>query len=375
MIRILLYPFSLLYGIVISFRNFFYNSHIFSSVEFETPVISIGNITVGGTGKTPHTEYLITILRKEFRVATLSRGYKRQTSGFIIADNNSDYQQIGDEPAQMKRKFPEITVSVDKNRVSGIKKLLKAETVPAPDVILLDDAYQHRHVTPGINILLIDYNNPVWEDHLLPYGRLRESATEIRRAGIIIITKCSSEISPITRRIIAKNLRIKPYQDLFFTTIKYDTIQPAFKEQAIPLKEDELQSYSVLLVTGIANPQPLVSYLSQKVNALINFQFSDHHNFSPSDISSIESKFNAIENSRKIIVTTEKDWMRLAQGENISSSIQQHLFYVPVKISFLGQEGRTFDEKILNYVKENISNNDLHRKKETRRTEDRASNQ
>ncbi|MDP4184491.1 MAG: tetraacyldisaccharide 4'-kinase [Bacteroidota bacterium] len=362
MIRIFLYPFSLLYGMIVYIRNLFFDYKILTSTEFETPVISVGNITVGGTGKTPHTEYLINLLRKEFRVAVLSRGYKRKTNGFVLAGSHPLASEIGDEPMQMKNKYPEVTVAVDERRVRGIHNLMKADKSPVPDVILLDDAYQHRHVTPGINILLIDYNRPIWDDHMLPFGRLRESAEEMTRANIIIITKCPEEIPPITRRIIAKNLQIKPYQNLFFSTIRYDDLRPAFPDKAIEFKTDLKDPLNILLVTGIANPKPLHNHLSQLSNAIYNLNFSDHHNFTASDIETISKEFSNVIGDRKIIVTTEKDWMRLREIDSIPPNLQRHLFILPIRIDFLDNERKAFDGKILNYVRENISNTDLQKK-------------
>ena len=211
---ILFYPLSLIYGIVVWIRNVMFDINILKSKEFTIPVISVGNITVGGTGKTPHVEYLIRLLKDEFKIATLSRGYKRKSFGFVLANESSTVIEIGDEPRQIKQKFPEIAVAVDSNRVKGINKLLQSEK--NLNAIILDDAFQHRYVSPGLSILLVDYNNPLKDDYLLPFGRLREQAGERQRADIIIVTKCPSKIKPIDQRLLEKDLKMFAYQKLFF---------------------------------------------------------------------------------------------------------------------------------------------------------------
>ncbi len=252
-----LFPFTILYGTVIYIRNLLFNIGVLPSREFNFPVISVGNISVGGTGKTPHTEYLIELLNKDFNVATLSRGYKRKTRRFIMANITSTTEEIGDEPRQIKQKFPHVTVAVERDRVKGIKKLIKEKN--DIDVILLDDAYQHRYVKPGINILLIDYNHMIKEDYLLPMGRLREPAYESHRANLIIITKCPEKIKPVEKRIIIKEVNPYPYQRLYFTSLKYGELKAVFPNPAgyqskAGLKEAKPQ---VLMVSGIANPRPL----------------------------------------------------------------------------------------------------------------------
>lgn len=218
-LKIILWPLSVLYGIGVSIRNRLFNLGILKTQEFDIPIICVGNITVGGTGKTPHTESLINELKNDYRVACLSRGYKRKTSGFVLATANSTANDIGDEPMQIKAKFPEITVAVDANRVRGIKKLMQLPE--KPEVIILDDGFQHRYVKADINIMLIDYNRPIYEDHLLPLGRLRESIHAKDRANYIIVTKCPQNISPIEKRIILKHLNLKAYQQLLFSSMKY----------------------------------------------------------------------------------------------------------------------------------------------------------
>jgi len=359
--KLLLYPLSLVYGLVVSIRNWMYDLKILKSVDFNIPVISFGNIAVGGTGKTPHTEYVIKLLKSQFRVATLSRGYKRKTKGFLLVHTSSDVTETGDEPLQMKKKFPGVTVSVCENRVAGVEQLLAVDT--PPDVILLDDAYQHRRINPGLNILLIDYNKPLRDDHLLPYGRLRESRYQLRRANIIIITKCPAEITPITRRIMAKDVYLFPYQKLFFTTMVYGQLYPVFPEAPkMDLFADTLQM-GILLVAGIASPEYVVQHvkkLSAEVDTAI---FPDHHYYTEKDIHLIVRKFYQLQNSKRIIVTTEKDVSRLTRLDLFTPEVKSSIYFLPIQVKFLDREGKLFDKKILNYVGENKSNRELHIRK------------
>ena len=361
MLKLILYPLSLIYGLVVYIRNMLYDSKVFKSTEFGIPVISIGNITVGGTGKTPHTEYLVKLLKKHVDVATLSRGYKRKTKGFMLVQETSDVQNVGDEPLQMKQKFPEVTVAVDERRVHGIEKLLNNEH-NSPDVILLDDAYQHRKVTSGINILLIDYNRPIEEDHLLPLGRLRERSYQQRRANVIIYTKCPDEITPITRRIIMKNVNLRPYQSLYFTTLSYGEPIPVFPDPATKIPDFGNQRIDSLMLAGIANPDQFRNYLKSTSNLLDELVFSDHHHFTPADYKQIEQLYENRKTSHLFVFTTEKDAVRLRANATLSDELKTRLFYIPVTIKFLDSEGKSFDKKIVGYVKDNRSNRKLHQR-------------
>ncbi len=363
MLKILLYPFSLLYGIAVYFRNRMYDLHILSSKEFEVPVISIGNITVGGTGKTPHVEYLANLLKDKFEVATLSRGYKRRTKGFVRVETNSPVLSVGDEPLQIKKKFPEINVSVCENRVAGVEKILDPNNAHPPDVVILDDAFQHRRITPGINILLIDYNRQIKEDMLLPAGRLREGKHQMIRANIIIFTKCPGEITPIVRRIMQKEVQLRPYQELFFTTLVYDKIIPVFSGKELDGHFFEGKEYDVLAVTGIASPVLIYQYLKKHVNSIETLTFPDHHHYSENDIRLIFRNFEKINSKKKIIVTTEKDAMHFRDNPNLTVEIKEALYYLPVKIKFLDDEGKLFNRRIFGYVGENKSNRELHKRK------------
>jgi tetraacyldisaccharide 4'-kinase len=359
--KILLYFFSLAYGFITSVRNRLYDFRILKSFDFNIPVISVGNITVGGTGKTPHIEYLIRLLRSDFRVATLSRGYMRKTKGFRMVEATSGVEETGDEPLQIRKKFPDITVSVCENRVTGVQELLQLKT--PPDVVLLDDAFQHRRINPGINIVLIDYNKPLKEDHMLPFGRLRENPSQLRRANMIIVTKCPSEVTPIMRRIMAKDVYLYPYQELFFTTMTYGHLYPVFPD-APPLEmTDNSINKGILVVSGIASPEYMITYLEKIAEEVKSIIFPDHHYYTRSDILQINERFHRLKSAGKIIVTTEKDLQRLTGDHLMTKDLKSVLYCLPVQVKFLDQEGKLFDNKIKEYVGENKSNRELHFRK------------
>jgi tetraacyldisaccharide 4'-kinase len=359
--KLLLCFLSLIYGFITSVRNWLYDFRILKSVDFDIPVISIGNITVGGTGKTPHIEYLIRLLQSDFRVATLSRGYMRKTKGFRVVETTSGVEETGDEPLQIKKKFPEITVSVCENRVTGVQELLRLKT--PPDVVLLDDAFQHRRINPGINIVLIDYNKPLNEDHMLPCGRLRENPAQLRRATSIIVTKCPSEVTPITRRIMAKDVYLFPYQELFFTSITYGSLYPVFPDAPPQEITDNLLKKGILVVSGIASPEYMINYLEQFSGEVKSAIFPDHHYYDRGDILRISQKFHELKSTEKIVVTTEKDVQRLTVDHLLTKELKSVLYCLPVQVKFLDQEGKQFDNKIKEYVGENKSNRALHFRK------------
>ena len=354
LIKALLAPFSLLYGIGVFVRNLCFSCGIFTSREFPFPVISVGNITVGGTGKTPHVEFLVSLLKDHFSIAVLSRGYKRKSSGFVVASTVSGVRDIGDEPLQMKRKFPDVEMAVDGNRVRGIVNLSRYNR--KVNTVILDDAFQHRWVKPGITILLVDYHRPVTSDSLLPAGRLREFASARKRAGIVIVTKCPSGIKPIERRIIAKELDLIAWQSLYFTTIVYGDPVPVFTG-GIPFPErEELKAMNsqILMVTGIVSPGHLKQHLSVISPVAAHLDFPDHHSFSKRDAGKIGRVWNSFEGGRKLIVTTEKDAMRLREiGNYIDDEIKINMYYIPIKISFVDDDGELFKNQILNYVRNN----------------------
>jgi tetraacyldisaccharide 4'-kinase len=353
---IFLYPVSLIYGLITSARNFLFNAEVLKSHEFSIPVICVGNLTVGGTGKTPHTEYLADLLRKSFKVAVLSRGYKRNTKGFLLADPSSSVNDIGDEPMQIYKKYPEIIVAVDRDRVHGVRTILKEK--PETNVIILDDGFQHRRITPGFSLLLSDFERLMINDALLPYGDLRESVSNMRRADIILITKSPENISPIQRRIIVKKIHKAPYQNLYFTSLTYKDPLPVFEN---PDRERSISSQnedgSIVLVTGIANPKPLSEYLQNRFSEIIHLSFGDHHRFTEKDIEKINGAWNGIKSEKKYVITTEKDAARLREFTNIAEPVRSAFFYIPLGINFLNDDKDEFDNLIVDYVRKNKRNN------------------
>jgi tetraacyldisaccharide 4'-kinase len=356
--NILLYPFALIWGMVTGIRNFLYNSGVLKSVEFHLPVICVGNITVGGTGKTPHTEYIADLLRKDFKVATLSRGYKRTSRGFRIASPASQVKEIGDEPMQIFRKLPDVLITVDQNRVNGVNRIL--EEAPDTEVIILDDAFQHRRITPGLSILLTDFERLIVSDHLMPYGSLRESPGNMRRADIIIISKSPENISPIQRRIIVKEIAKAPYQNLYFTSMLYKDPLSVFELSSDDSCKPDLsdsENSGIVLITGIANPRPLKEYLQKSFKEVIHLAFPDHYAFREKDIQTILLEFQNLKSSTKFIITTEKDAVRLREFTNIAEPIKSALFYIPIGIYFLNDDKDEFDNLIVDYVRKNKRNN------------------
>ncbi len=359
---IFFYPLSLIYSFVVYIRNRLFDYNFLKSKEFTIPIISVGNITVGGTGKTPHIEYLISILKNECKIAVLSRGYKRKSRGFVLAHPDSTYYEIGDEPKQIKTKFPKLDVAVNANRTQGIYQLLEKGS-PELNTILLDDAYQHRYVKPGLSILLVDYTQPMFHDHFLPYGRLRENRHEKRRSNIIIITKTPRDLKPIDRRILVKNLKLFPYQNLFFTTMAFGDFQAVFDSEKFQLKILECveNKYSILAISGIANPQQFDKHIQTVSNDVVTLTYPDHHNFTKKDANKIYSSFNKINNPKKIIVTTEKDAMRFQDNRHSKILSDLPFYYIPMQIEFLNKETESFNNQIINYVRKNKRNSNLHK--------------
>ncbi len=312
-----------------SIRNVFYDTNIFSSKSYKLPLICVGNLSVGGTGKTPMTEYLITLLKDNFKVAVLSRGYKRKTKGFILADQNINVHEIGDEPFQYFEKFKNIHVAVDENRENGIDLLRK---IIKPDVIILDDAFQHRKVKARLNILLTVYNDLYTDDFILPAGNLRDNRNQARRAQIIVVTKCPDSLSEIERDEAIKKLKPKPYQSVFFTSIRYEK---NLRSTDHVIDIDDLKVKPFTLITGIANPKPLVKYLNLQGLDFKHLKFKDHHDFSTSEIKGFEDE--------DIIITTEKDFVRL-KGR------LQNVYYLGIKNDFLFNEESKFEDLIFKNV-------------------------
>lgn len=350
----LLWPFALLYGIAVKVRNILFDKGIFKSHSFPLPVICIGNLTVGGTGKTPHTEYLIQLLSHHYKVSVLSRGYRRKTKGFYVAHAESTAHDIGDEPSQIKHKFPDITVAVCAQRTEGIRRLIAGEGDTIPDVILLDDAYQHRQVKAGLNILLTDSHRLISEDYLLPVGRLREDFSGRLRADIVIVTKCAPDITCTEMDRIASQLQLLPHQKLFFSSLSYGHLFGAWTDvqrQFSTLGKDT----HIFLITGIAHPEPLLHQLQQTQALITSIRYPDHHHFSTADIRHINKIFADLSDDGKdaIIVTTEKDAARLRLCQGLSESVQRHLYILPIQVTFIGQQEELFHQTIMQYVREN----------------------
>lgn len=331
-LRKILFPFAILYGCVTTVRNFLFDKGILKSTSFDIPVIAVGNLSVGGTGKTPQIEYLIRLLSQKYKVATLSRGYKRKSEGYVLASESSNAEILGDEPFQFYQKFPNIQVAVDANRRNGITQLLSQ--IEKPEVILLDDAYQHRKVKAGFYILLSSYDDLYADDFMLPTGNLRESRSGADRANIVIITKCPKELSEEKQEEIRSKLKLRSSQQLYFTFINYDDFIYNEEEQ---LAVKDIKSESKLLLAGIAKPTPFFDYLKNEKDDCLTFP--DHHHFSDVDVANILGKGN----DRKII-TTEKDYVRLKDSKLISQ-----LYYLPIKSTFINNS-KNFDVTILEFV-------------------------
>jgi tetraacyldisaccharide 4'-kinase len=348
-LRWLLLPFSIIYGAVVGFRNLLFDWGVLKSTAVSIPTICIGNLTVGGTGKTPHVEYVVELLRHYSNVATLSRGYKRKSKGFNYASTNSTVNGVGDEPLQIKNKFPEVTVAVDGDRVGGVKKLISGN--PLLDVVILDDAFQHRYIKPGLSILLVDYSRPVWNDVFLPTGNLRDSFKERRRADIVVFTKSPANISSFKMEEYSKAMKLKGNQKVFFSTFSYGNPIPVFsKESGNFLIEQNTQA---IAFSGIAKPFPFFSYVESICQLNEIMVFSDHHFFSKKEIQTIFDKFSKINTENKVLLTTEKDAMRIRSLEGFDSEIKSKLFYIPVTVEFLGDNQAEFNNKIISYVRAN----------------------
>lgn len=332
LLRKILFPFAVLYGFITSIRNFLFDNGILRSYSFDVPIIAVGNLSVGGTGKTPQIEYLIRLLLPKYKIATLSRGYKRQSEGFVLADPSSNAAILGDEPFQFYTKFNTIQVAVDADRKNGIEQLLSQTN--KPEVILLDDAFQHRKVKAGFYILLTSYGDLYSDDFMLPTGNLRESRNGAKRANIIVVTKCPASLSLEEQNKIKTQLQLQSNQELYFSYIDYDD---SIYSENITMKVSEIKNVDKLLLAGIAKPEPFFGYLQSKNEECLTY--ADHHHFTENDIINIKNK-----SKNKIIITTEKDFVRLK-----GSIRKEQLFYLPIRSSFLSAS-EDFDKTITNYV-------------------------
>ena len=362
-----LLPFSWIYGSIVRFRNWLFDMGLKKSKSFSIPIISVGNITVGGSGKTPHVEYLIRLLHDKAKIAVLSRGYKRKSHGYVLAEESTTMPEIGDEPFQMHQKFSDIYVAVDAKRARGIENLQNDEATKDVDVVLLDDAFQHRYVKPGINILLVDYHRLIIYDKMLPAGRLREPLSGKNRADIVIITKCPKDLKPMEFRVLTKAMDLYPFQKLYFTSIDYDTPKGVFEEKQIEL--DKLQDYHVLLLTGIASPKQMEHDLKPMTKDITNLSFGDHHSFKGKDIDRINDAFESMPEPR-IIITTEKDAVRLRETEGLYEKVKSNMYELPIKVSFMLDQQDNFNEKIISYVRKNSRNSILAKRKDDNKSKD-----
>lgn len=346
-------PLSWLYGMVVHIRHKLFDLKILRSEEFDIPVVCIGNLTVGGTGKTPVAELLIERFSEHYRVGVLSRGYRRRTKGFVLSTPASSARTIGDEPRQMKLKYPSVPVAVCEKRAEGIRLLRKAH--PEIELIILDDAFQHRYVEPWVNILLMDYNNPVYRDRLLPWGRLRDTRNQIHRANFVLVTKCPDDLNPLDMRIVINSLGLFPYQSLYFTRMRQGEITPLFADRAVgKVREGD----PVIAMSGIANPVPLLESLRKRFDVVAELTFDDHHTYRLSDMRRLEALFVAYPDA--VVLTTEKDAVKLTNRKKVPEAVQQRLYYVPIHVSFVADSESEFLRQLELYVRTNQKYSLLH---------------
>lgn len=341
-LRIVLFPLSLIFALFVVIRNILYDKQIIRSTVFNLPVICVGNLSAGGTGKSPLVECLIELLHPQYTLATLSRGYKRKTKGYALANTNTTALEIGDEPMQFHLKYPGIAVAVGEERIVAIPQLLQDR--PETNVIILDDAFQHRAIRAGLNILLTEYNNLFTRDFFLPTGDLRDERSSYKRSHIIIISKCPPGLSTADKEKVIKEIKPFPHQKVFFTSIQYGVAYhiKSKEQRQISLKDE------VLLVCGIANPSPLKAYLGEHTKSYYQMLFSDHHIFTIDDLKKISDQFAEIEYSQKIILTTEKDAVRLIKFQEELQHIP--MYVLPISIKFLFDEGKQFNNAVINFI-------------------------
>ena len=346
-IQILLFPVSLLYGGIITLRDMLYETGMLKASTFSLPVISVGNLSIGGAGKSPHIEYLVRLLQENIYVGILSRGYKRETNGFRLVSPVDTAKTVGDEPLQFKKKFSDVVVAVDENRALGIPMMVGRH--PELQTILLDDAFQHRQVKPGLNILLTPYDDLFTRDFLLPSGRLREWRSGYTRADIIIVTKCPEMVSPEEREKITREINPRSHQTVYFSKFVYDYPYHFYDHRYRIKLDDDLD---IILLSAIANTSYLRKYLEPAVKNIHEMEYEDHHTFTNSDIDYIIQKYKAIPAKRKFILTTEKDATRLEPYKNVLYQNQIPVFVQPARVVFLDEDKKRFDEQVKNYLLE-----------------------
>ncbi len=334
--KLVLLPCSKVYGMVTYMRNKFFDWGLLKQHEFDVPVVVVGNLTAGGTGKTPHVEYIVSALRHSHHIAVLSRGYKRRTKGFVLATSRSNPRDIGDEAYQIYHKFNgEVVMAVCEDRVKGIEELLRID--PNINLIVLDDAFQHRYVKPRAAIVITDYGRPVYEDKLLPYGRLRESVRGLNRADIVVMAKCPEDMKQIDYRLVSKHLELYPCQNLFFSRFAYQNLVPLFPDyvRSVPFLDYMSVKDNVLAVAGIGNPRPFIRYLkSFRPKVKVNI-FPDHHNYTRKDIELLVERYHSMRGENRIIVTTEKDAVRLVCNPYFPHELKAVTFYLPIEVEFV----------------------------------------
>ena len=344
------WPLALCYGVGVRLRNLCFALGILPSESYPIAVICVGNLSAGGSGKTPLVEYLIRLLSPRYRVAVLSRGYKRKTKGYVVADESSTAREIGDEPCQMKRKYPTITVAVDANRRRGMRRLLAMPDDVRPQVVLLDDAFQHRYIRPSLAILTTDYNRLFCHDHLLPVGTLREPRSGVRRADIVIVNKCDPTLKPIDYRIIEDEMHLDMAQSRFFSFVAYQRLEGVWPEECAPRELSTLTSETdVLLLAGIADPTPLINEMRRRTERVTPMIFSDHHAFTRNDMTKMRATLAKL-SPDAVIVCTEKDATRLRITPYYPSDLHARTYALPIAIHFMFDTAARFDEIILRHV-------------------------
>ena len=341
--RYLLLPFSFIYGSITAIRNLLFDYGIFKSQSYTIPIICIGNLSLGGTGKTPHTQYLLDLLKSNYKVAVLSRGYGRKNSNLQFVEITSNAFKVGDEPLQLKQNNPECLVVVEKNRNKGVKKILK--DFPETEVILLDDGYQHRWIKAGFNILITPFTSPYYKDYLMPVGKLRESKKGVSRANAVIFSKTPENTNPTLKKGMIEGLHLFAHQEAYFSGIEYHK----FKCISNNTELEENNPYSITLVSGIANTNPLIKYLEEKGHSINHLKYSDHHNYISNDIDTILAKYNADKSIKKLILTTEKDATKLKQF--LPQFKYVNFYYIPIEIKI--EHSEKFKKQILDYVEKN----------------------
>ncbi len=344
-----------IFGIITSVRNWLYSQGLLASTGFDIPVLCVGNITVGGTGKTPHVEYLLKLLLStKFNVSVISRGYRRKTSGFLVVDPAHTAEEVGDEPRQISRKYPNAPFAVCADRAYGINALRRA--FPEIEVVVMDDGFQHRAVRPGVNIVLMDYNRPIYHDQILPLGNLRESAHQLYRANMVVVTKCPEDVKPIDLRIISKRLKLFPYQSLFFTRFVYGAPRTVWTSvvfgDLLPMETP------ILAVAGIAQPESFFLHLEGQFHNLTTKAYTDHHQFGETEIWEMARFLE--QHPDGYVITTEKDAVRLMGFTTVPEMIRERFLYIPIEVEFLNNGERSFNKQIVEYVRKNKRNGIIH---------------